>query len=123
MVNATYRYEGTNKLGKSRSARWLPTWNVSGAWNISDESFWTPLQDAVSHLSLKASYSLTADRGPSNVTNSTVVISSRTPWRPFANIREVALDIDQLANTQLTYEKKNELNLGLEAGFLNNRIN
>ena len=123
VINGTYRYEGTNKLGKSRSARWLPTWNISGAWNISDEPFWRPLQDAVSHLSLKASYSLTADRGPSYVTNSTVVISSKTPWRPFANIREVALDIDQLANMQLTYEKKNELNLGLEAGFLNNRIN
>jgi hypothetical protein len=123
VLTGTYRYEGTTKLGKSRSARWLPTWNISGAWNISDEPFWRPLQDAVSHLSLKASYSLTADRGPSYVTNSTVVISSRTPWRPFANIREVALDIDQLANEELTYEKKNELNLGLEAGFLNNRIN
>ena len=123
VINGTYRYEGTNKLGKARSARWLPTWNVSGAWNVSDEPFWRPLQDAISHLSLKASYSLTADRGPSYVTNSTVVISSNTPWRPFANIREVALDINQLANNQLTYEKKNELNLGLEAGFLNNRIN
>ncbi|MBR5256316.1 MAG: SusC/RagA family TonB-linked outer membrane protein [Bacteroidales bacterium] len=123
VLNGTYRYEGTNKLGKSRSARWLPTWNISGAWNISDEPFWRPLQDAISHLSLKASYSLTADRGPSYVTNSMVVISSKTPWRPFANIREVALDIDQLANTELTYEKKNELNLGLEAGFFNNRVN
>ena len=123
VLNGTYRYEGTNKLGKARSARWLPTWNISGAWNISDEPFWRPLDDAISHLSLKASYSLTADRGPSYVTNSTVVISSRTPWRPFANIREVALDINQLANNELTYEKKNELNLGLEAGFLQNRIN
>ena len=123
VLNGTYRYEGTNKLGKSRSARWLPTWNISGAWNVSDEGFWRPMQDVISHLTLKASYSLTADRGPSNVTNSMVVISSKTPWRPFANIREVALDIDQLANTHLTYEKKNELNLGLEAGFFNNRIN
>ena len=30
-VNGTYRYEGSNKLGKSRSSRWLPTWNVSGS--------------------------------------------------------------------------------------------
>ena len=32
-MNGTVRYEGSNKLGKSRSARWLPTWNISGAWN------------------------------------------------------------------------------------------
>ena len=123
VVNGTIRYEGTNKLGESRQSRWLPTWNISGAWNISDEPFWRPLQDAVSHLSLKASYSLTADRGPSTVTNSSVVIRSGTPWRPTTDVRETALAISQLANGELTYEKKHELNIGLEAGFLNNRIN
>ena len=123
VLNGTIRYEGTNKLGKARSSRWLPTWNISGAWNISDEPFWRPLQDAVSHLSLKASYSLTADRGPSNVTNSTVVIYSTTPWRPTTSTRESALSINHIANSELTYEKKNELNIGLEAGFVNNRIN
>ena len=123
VLNGTYRYEGTNKLGKARSARWLPTWNISGAWNVSDEAFWRPLENAISHLTVKTSYSLTADRGPSSVTNSTVVITSGTPWRPFASIREVALDINQVANRELTYEKKHELNLGLEAGFVDNRIN
>lgn len=29
-LTGTYRYEGTNRLGRSRSARWLPTWNISG---------------------------------------------------------------------------------------------
>ncbi|MCQ2185356.1 MAG: SusC/RagA family TonB-linked outer membrane protein [Bacteroidales bacterium] len=122
-LNGTFRYEGTNKLGKSRTARWLPTWNVSGAWNIHEEEFMKPIQEAVSHLSLKASYSLTADRGPSSVTNSAVVIASHNPWRPFTSVRETALYIADLANTDLTYEKKKELNLGLEAGFVNNRIN
>ena len=122
VINGTYRYEGTNKLGKSRSARWLPTWNISGAWNISDEPWWNPLSNTISHLSVKASYSLTADRGPKNVTNSTVVIRSLTPWRPTTDVRETALDISQLANSELTYEKKHELNIGFEAGFFDNRI-
>ncbi len=123
VLNGTARYEGTNKLGKSRSARWLPTWNISGAWNVHEENFMQDLYPAISHLSLKASYSLTADRGPSTVTNSAVVISSHTPWRPFASVRETALYIADLANTDLTYEKKKELNLGIETGFLDNRIN
>ena len=62
-INGTYRYEGTNKMGKSRKARWLPTWNISGAWNVHEEKFFSHVQPALSHLSLKASYSLTADRG------------------------------------------------------------
>ncbi|MCQ2135292.1 MAG: SusC/RagA family TonB-linked outer membrane protein [Bacteroidales bacterium] len=123
VVNGTIRYEGTNKLGKSRSARWLPTWNVSAAWNVHEENFMKNISHYISHLSVKASYSLTADSGPSSVTNSAVVISSTTPWRPSTNVRETMLYIADLANTDLTYEKKKELNFGGELGLFDNRIN
>ena len=122
-INGTYRYEGTNRLGKSRSARWLPTWNISGTWNVHEENFFKKLEPAFSHLAFRLSYSLTADRGPSDVTNSRVVISSENPWRPFASVKETQLYIYQLANNDLTYEKKHEFNIGFDAGFLNNRIN
>ena len=122
-INGTVRYEGTNKLGKSRSARWLPTWNVSGAWNAHEEPWFESLRPALSNLTLKASYSLTGDRGPAYISNSRVVIKSTNPWRPFANVNESALEIDDLENSELTYEKKHELNLGAEIGFLDNRIN
>ncbi|MCQ2179276.1 MAG: SusC/RagA family TonB-linked outer membrane protein [Bacteroidales bacterium] len=123
IFNGTIRYEGTNKLGKSRQARWLPTWNLSAAWNLHEEKWMKNLYPTISHLSLKASYSLTADRGPSSVTNSAVVITANTPWRPFTNVRETALAIEDLANTDLTYEKKRELNLGIETGLFDNRVN
>ncbi|WP_233519874.1 SusC/RagA family TonB-linked outer membrane protein, partial [Bacteroides sp. OM08-11] len=122
-LNGTVRYEGTNKLGKSRSARWLPTWNVSAAWNMHEEKFFESLTPALSNLTLKASYSLTADRGPASVTNSRVVIQSYNPWRPFTSVNESGLQIYDLENSELTYEKKHELNIGAEIGFLNNRIN
>ena len=122
-VNGTMRYEGSNKLGKSRSARWLPTWNVSAAWNMHEEKFFENLNPALSNMTLKASYSLTADRGPADVTNSKVVIESYNPWRPFTSVNESGLQIKDLENSELTYEKKHELNIGAEIGFLNNRIN
>ena len=105
----------------ARTARWLPTWNVSGAWNMHEENWMKGLYPALTHLSLKGSYSLTGDR-PS-VTNAEVVIGSTNPWRPFADDKESALYISDMANQSLTYEKKHELNLGFEAGFLDNRIN
>ena len=122
-INGTLRYEGTNKLGKSRSARWLPTWNVSAAWNIHEEPFFDAVKSWLSHATLKASYSLTADRGPSYVTNSLPVIASDNPWRPFTGVKETSLYISSLANSELTYEKKHELNLGAELGLFDNRIN
>jgi len=123
-INGTLRYEGTNKLGKATSARWLPTWNISGAWNAHEEPWFADtFKNIMTHATLKASYSLTADRGPSYVTNSLPVIASTNPWRPFAGVKETALYISSLGNDDLTYEKKHEFNLGAEFGFLNNRIN
>ena len=122
-VNGTIRYEGTNKLGKTTSARWLPTWNVSGAWNMHEEEWLKGAWPYLSFLSLKGSYSLTADRGPASVTNSRVVINSKTPWRPSAGDQESSLYVYDLENAALTYEKKHELNIGAALGLFDNRIN
>ncbi|WP_042371379.1 SusC/RagA family TonB-linked outer membrane protein [Bacteroides neonati] len=122
IVNGTIRYEGSNKLGRTTSSRWLPTWNVSAAWNAHEEAFFKSITPAVSHLTLKASYSLTADRGPANVTNSRVVIGSYNPWRPTSGVSESGLNIVNLENGALTYEKKHELNIGIDLGFIDNRI-
>ncbi len=123
IINGTARYEGSNKLGKSRTARWLPTWNISGAWNAHEETFFESVKPTLSNMTLKASYSLTADRGPASVTNSRVVIGSYNPWRPFTGVQESGLRITDLENSELTYEKKHELNIGIDLGFLRNRIN
>ncbi len=122
-INGTFRYEGTNRMGRSRSSRWLPTWNVSGAWNVHEEKFFKSLEPTMSNLTLKASYSLTADRGPADVTNSQAIIRSYSPYRPFTDIQETGLYIEDAENSELTYEKKHELNLGIDIGFINNRIN
>ena len=123
-INGTIRYEGTNKLGKSRDARWLPTWNVSAAWNAHEEAwFHDTFKDALSNFTLKASYSLTAESGPSWVTNSLPVIKSYNPWRLSAGLRESGLEESDRANGDLTFEKKHEFNIGVQLGFLNNRIN
>jgi len=122
-LTGTFRYEGTNRLGKARSARWLPTWNIGFAWNMHEEKFFEKLQPAFSHFTLKSSYSLTADAGPADVTNSFVNINSYTPWRPSASVGESGLHIVELENGDLTYEKKHEINVGVDMGFLNNRIN
>lgn len=123
-VNGTIRYEGSNKLGKSRSARWLPTWNISGAWNMHEENFFERInKDILSHFTLKTSYSLTADRGPHEVSNSLIILKSYRPYRPSTDVQESGLQIESLENSELTYEKKHEFNIGVDMGFLNNRIN
>ena len=122
-LTGVVRYEGSNRLGKSRSARWLPTWNISGGWNVHEESFFKILEPALSHLSVRASYSLTGESGPRWATNSRIVIGSKNPWRPSALLGESGLSLTALENADLTYEKKHELNVGADMGFLDNRFN
>ena len=121
-VNLTGRYEGTNKLGRSRSARWLPTWNVGASWNVHEEN-WFYKQPVFSHMTLRASYSLVADRGPSWVTNALPVYYATQAWKPEKDLFETGIVLSDLANSELTYEKKYEFNVGADVGFLDNRIN
>ena len=121
-ANFTTRYEGSNRLGKARTARWLPTWNVSGVWNAHEEPwFQKTFKSAMTHATLRMSYSLTGDKPA--VTNSQVMITSTNFWRPFAIDKESGLEIWHFANPDLTYEKKHEFNIGVDLGFLNNRLN
>ena len=120
-LNITTRNEGSN-LYKGKS-RWLPTWNFGLSWNIHEEKFFQDIKPVVSHFSTRASYSLTASPVPDFITNSDVVINSYKPYRPFTDVKESGLQIVSLQNEDLTYEKKNELNLGADLGFFDNKIN
>jgi hypothetical protein len=52
-----------------------------------------------------------------------VIIRAYNPWRVYSEDKESGLEIAQFANPDLTYEKKHEFNIGVDLGFLNNRIN
>jgi len=121
-LNATGRYDGSNLLGTSRTARWLPTWNVSGAWNIDTEDFMqkSNIQKVVNRATLRATYGLVASMGTAQ--NSSLVVRSMSTNRPYLTEKETKLYIDGLENSELTFEKQNEFNLGLDLGFFNDRI-
>lgn len=120
-INGTVRYEGSNQLGRSRKARWMPTWNVSGMWNADAENFWHPTFDRWwTEASLKASYSLTANRGP--VSNSLAVLRAYNPWRPHSSVTETTIQLQDIENSELTYEKKYEFNVGTHLAFIDSRI-
>ncbi len=119
-INGTVRYDGSNKLGTSRVARWLPTWNVSGAWNIDQEPFLYEHVKAISQLRLRATYGLVASMGPA--TNSSVVYRNTNTERPFFDDRENAIQVASLENSELTWEKQYETNVGVDIGLMHDRL-
>ncbi|MDE7388759.1 MAG: SusC/RagA family TonB-linked outer membrane protein, partial [Muribaculaceae bacterium] len=121
ILNGTFRYEGSNKLGRATQSRWLPTWNISGSWNADAEEWFA--NPVLATAKLRLSYSLTADAGPASVSNAMPIFYPSRPWRQDTQAYEQALYLSSLGNSELTYEKKHELDIGVDLGFLNNRIN
>ncbi|MEP6929224.1 MAG: SusC/RagA family TonB-linked outer membrane protein, partial [Flavobacterium sp.] len=115
----TGRYDGSNRQGNSGSSRWLPTYTVSGKWNVTEEKFMKDIE-SVNNLALRASYGLTATAGPA--TNSLAIYKSFITDRLGISDRETGINIDELQNGDLTWEKQYETNLGLDLGMFNNRV-
>ncbi|KIO78617.1 membrane protein [Pedobacter lusitanus] len=120
--NATGRYDGSNLLGESTTARWLPTWNVSGSWNIDTENFMqnAAIKKIVNRATLRATYGLVASMG--DATNSSLVVKSMATKRPYLTEKETKLYISGLENSELTFEKLNEFNIGLDLGLFDERL-
>jgi len=119
-LNGTLRYDGSNKLGQSQQARWLPTWNLSGSWNVDEEEFMKG-QKTISKLTVRGTYGLTASLG--SATNSSLVLRSGSTLRPRLSEIESSLSINYLENLELTWEKLYETNVGLDISFFKNRLN
>ncbi|MGN6491806.1 MAG: SusC/RagA family TonB-linked outer membrane protein [Agriterribacter sp.] len=115
----TVRYDGSNRLGASRTARWLPTWSFGGAWNIDREDFMRDIT-VIDFLKLRASYGLTASMGPA--TNSNIVLRNINAHRPYLSDVETIIYIANLANTELTWEKNYTTNVGLDAALFGGKL-
>lgn len=118
-ITPSIRYDGSNKMGESRTARWLPTWNISGSWNINEENFWKQ-NKYISSATLRASYGLVGSIG--SATNSSAVFYNQIARRPYITDQETLTYIDHLANSQLTWEQQRELDLGTNIGLVNDRF-
>jgi TonB-linked SusC/RagA family outer membrane protein len=118
IANFTARYDGSNQLGNSDQARYLPTWNVSGAWNLDQESFMENF-NFLNYLKLRATYGLSGNLPPES--SALLNLQSAVTIRP--TDVEPYLFIQDLTNTELTWEKLKEFNVGIDFGLFGERVN
>lgn len=117
MFAASIRHEGSTKFGADH--KWGNFPSVSGAWNIKGEDFMQDIK-ALSILKIRAGYGITGTVPDSpymslNTLNFDSYVYFNNQWiktiRPSSN-----------ANPDLRWEKKKEVNVGLDFGFLEDRI-
>lgn len=116
IANFTVRYDGSNQLGESDQARFLPTWNVSGAWNLNNESFLRPFE-IINELKIRGTYGVSGNLPPN--TSALLNLQSDVTVRP--TDVEPYLFIADLTNEDLTWEKLKEFNIGMDIGLKENR--
>ena len=121
VVSATVRYDGSNALGRNASARWLPTYNFGGKWNVMNEPFLKDKARWIDQLSLRASYGLTATMPPS--ANAAAIFKNYNSTRPSSSEIESVIRIESLANNELTWEKAYQTNVGADISLFRHRLN
>ena len=99
--------------------RWGTFWAVSGGWRISNEAF---LRDVsfLDDLKVRVGYGVTGNNNFS-AGASTAMYSSNSMW-PYNGTWITSYGPARNVNNDLHWEKKAELNIGLDYAFLNNRL-
>jgi len=108
-------------LGRNASARWLPTYNFGGKWNIMNEPFLEEKARWIDQLSLRASYGLTATMPPS--ANAAAIFKNYNATRPSSSEIESVIRLQSLANNELTWEKAFQTNVGIDVSLFKHRLN
>jgi TonB-linked SusC/RagA family outer membrane protein len=117
LVMASLRHEGSSKFGENNKWGNFPA--VSVGWNINKEAFLKNVT-VLSNLKLRAGYGITG-----TVPTDPYMSLSRLNFNTYALnngswIQSVNPSTN--ANPDLRWEKKDEVNIGLDFGFLKNRI-
>lgn len=117
LFTATGRYDGSSKFGRNNKYAFCPSAGV--AWNISNEEF-LKNNAAISNLKLRASIGSTGNQ-EIFVNRAFQLLGSGTTL--FNNQREPTITRSSFGNPDLKWERVNQIDVGLEVGLFNNRIN
>jgi len=117
MLTATIRGDGSSKLAPGH--QWAIFPSVAAAWNIAEESF---LQKQwLNNLKLRVAYGVTGNN--KGIGNYASIVGIGGPVKyPFGSSYSDGFYAAGIVDQNLGWEKSYEFNVGLDFGFLNNRL-
>jgi iron complex outermembrane receptor protein len=109
IITGTVRADGSNKFGKNNRYGYFPS--VGAKWQISSEDFMKG-NTTLSNLGLRASWGITGNQE----------FPAGAALEQFVSGAYNSIGQSNVANPDLKWEKTTAYNLGLDYGFLKNRI-
>ena len=113
------RWDGSSKFQEGN--RWGMFPSAAVAWRITEESFMESTKNWLSNLKLRLSFGVTGNNGAVGAYQTQMLANTKYYYN-FGSTVANGYGYE-LANSDLTWEKTTEFDLGLDFGFLNNRIN
>jgi len=118
-VTATVRRDGSSKFGENHEWGIFPS--ASLAWNIKNESFLENVE-AFSQMKLRLGWGQTGNQEIDSYKNIALFGRKGYTKDPDTGVYTVNYGATQNPNPNLKWEVNTELNVGLDLGFLNNRL-
>ena len=113
-VTASIRADGSSRFGRDNKYGYFPSASIM--WRLSEENFIKNI-DPISNLIARVSYGASGNNNIGNYAHLATVT------RPYHVIGGGGVAPGSIENTLLTWEKQNQVNFAIEAGFFRNRIN
>jgi len=117
LITATLRADASSNFNKDNRWGYFPS--VSAGWRFIDEDFMKD-QHILTNGKLRAGYGQTGNTSVGNRTQSNYKSDNKYV---FGSTGTNGMVITSLGNSDITWETTSEWNVGLELGFLDNRIN
>ena len=118
LIEANLRYDGTSRFTGDNQYGTFPSF--SAGWRISNEAFWSDeLRNIVSDLKLRASWGKTGNQTAGLYAFYESYTS--TSYNFGGNLVQGYMQ-KELANKDLKWETSTQTDIGLDAGFLDNRL-
>ncbi|TDS13964.1 SusC/RagA family TonB-linked outer membrane protein [Sphingobacterium paludis] len=119
VVSGSYRNDGSSRFGVDN--RFGNFWSVAGSWNMEQEDFIKDIS-SISSLKLRASYGVTGNAGIGNNAWRTLYGYTRTEYN-FVYDGAIGSGPTQYGLRNLTWERTNAFDLGLDVSLFDNRLN
>lgn len=113
LLTYTFRYDGSSNFGPNK--RWAGFHSFAGAWRFSNEKFFKGLSETITNGKLRVGWGQT---GNSNI--------GGYKWGSAMSVMESGLGTSyrpaNLKNLDIQWETQEQLNIGLDLGFWNDRL-